>query len=151
MARSYKKTHKALEALTDLQYEVTQEGGTEPPFKNAFWDHKEEGLYVDVVTGEPLFSSTDKYNSHSGWPSFTKPLEKNAVTEHRDDSHGMHRVEVRSREGASHLGHVFPDGPQDQGGCRYCINSAALRFVPKDQLAQEGYEDYLALFEGTDT
>jgi len=133
--------------LTPIQYEVTQNNATEPPFRNPFWDHKDEGLYVDIVSGEPLFSSFDKFDSGCGWPSFTKPLHGSNVTEHTDLTHGMIRTEVRSREADSHLGHVFPDGPQDRGGLRYCINSAALRFIPKDELEKEGYGAYLRLFE----
>jgi peptide methionine sulfoxide reductase msrA/msrB len=133
--------------LTPIQYEVTQNSATEPPFRNSFWDHKEEGLYVDIVSGEPLFSSMEKFDSGCGWPSFTKPLLSSNVTEHSDMTHGMIRTEVRSREADSHLGHVFPDGPQDRGGLRYCINSAALRFIPKNELENEGYGAYLKLFE----
>ncbi len=133
--------------LTGEQYRVTQQCGTEPPFHNAFWDHHEPGLYVDVVTGEPLFASTDKFDSGTGWPSFTRPVAPN-VTEVVDETHGMIRTEVRSRGGDSHLGHVFPDGPRDRGGLRYCINSAALRFVPVSRLEAEGYGRFAALFAG---
>jgi len=133
--------------LTPLQYEVTQNNGTEPPFRNEFWDHNEEGLYVDIVSGEPLFTSMDKFDSNCGWPSFTKPLRSGSVVERTDLSHGMVRTEVRSREADSHLGHVFDDGPRDRGGLRYCINSAALRFIPKDDLEKEGYAEYRKLFK----
>lgn len=133
--------------LTPLQYEVTQHSATEPPFRNAYWAHHEEGIYVDIVSGRPLFSSLDKFDSHCGWPSFTRPLDELSVQEKRDLSHGMVRTEVRSTEADSHLGHVFEDGPIEAGGLRYCINSAALRFVPKQDLQREGYGDYLRLFE----
>jgi peptide-methionine (R)-S-oxide reductase len=143
---TYNKTPEALDSLTPEQYRVTQEAGTEPPFRNAFHDHKAPGLYVDIVTGEPLFTSMDKYDSGCGWPSFTRPLESENVVENRDSSLGMIRTEVRSRHGDSHLGHVFPDGPADQGGLRYCINSASLRFIPVDALESEGYGEYRTLF-----
>jgi peptide methionine sulfoxide reductase msrA/msrB len=132
--------------LTPAQYQVTQCSATEPPFRNEFWDHHEAGIYVDVVSGEPLFASSDKFDSGTGWPSFTKPIEDANVTEHADTSHGMRRVEVRSLSGESHLGHLFDDGPMPTGQ-RYCINSASLRFVPVAKLEAEGYGKYKALFE----
>ncbi|HTZ16881.1 MAG TPA: peptide-methionine (R)-S-oxide reductase MsrB [Dissulfurispiraceae bacterium] len=131
--------------LTPLQYEVTQEEGTEPPFKNDYWDNKKEGIYVDIVSGEPLFSSLDKYDSGTGWPSFTKPLEPENITEKVDRRLFASRTEVRSKYGGSHLGHVFPDGPKPTG-LRYCMNSAALRFIPKENLEKEGYGQYDKLF-----
>jgi peptide methionine sulfoxide reductase msrA/msrB len=131
--------------LTPLQYRVTQQDGTEPPFQNAFWNHKDVGLYVDVTTGEPLFASVDKFDSGTGWPSFTKPVATAHVVERTDRSHGMVRTEVRSRIGNAHLGHVFPDGPGPTG-LRYCINSASLRFVPVAALSAEGYEEFRPLF-----
>ncbi|MDN5351374.1 MAG: peptide methionine sulfoxide reductase msrA/msrB [Clostridiales bacterium] len=133
--------------LTPLQYEVTQNNATERPFQNAYYDHEEEGIYVDIVSGEVLFSSKDKFDSGCGWPSFTKPISEGTVAEKTDVSHGMIRTEVRSVYADSHLGHVFEDGPTDSGGLRYCINSASLRFIPKSELEKEGYGEYLRLFE----
>jgi methionine-R-sulfoxide reductase len=133
--------------LTPEQYRVTQQCGTEPPFRNEFWDNHRAGIYVDVVSGEPLFTSLDKFDSGSGWPSFTKPIDKHNVAEKSDRTFGMERTEVRSSKGDSHLGHVFDDGPSDKGGLRYCINSASLRFIPVEKLKEEGYEQYLPLFE----
>ena len=147
MAKTYSKTPEALARLTPEQRRITQDAGTERPFDNAFNDHKEAGLYVDVVSGEPLFTSLDKFDSGCGWPSFTRPVEAAHVLERDDSSHGMRRTEVRSLHADSHLGHVFPDGPRDAGGLRYCINSAALRFIPVDALEQEGYGEYRPLFE----
>ena len=134
--------------LSPEQFQVTQQCGTEPPFQNKYWNNHEAGLYVDVVSGEPLFLSTDKFDSGSGWPSFTKPVESNVI-EKSDRSHGMMRKEARSKHGDSHLGHVFDDGPKDKGGLRYCINSASLRFVPVSQLEAEGYGAYLKHFAST--
>lgn len=143
-----KKDPKELrERLTPIQYEVTQNNGTERPFANEYYAHQQEGIYVDVVSGEPLFSSKDKFDAGCGWPSFTRPIAPTHIREQRDLSHGMIRTEVRSTGADSHLGHVFPDGPREHGGLRYCINSAALRFIPKEKLEEEGYGEYLSLFE----
>ena len=138
---------KAIANLTDMQKYVTQHDGTEKPFENEYWDHKEPGIYVDVVSGEALFSSLDKYDSGTGWPSFTKPIKKDEIKEKTDYKLFLPRTEVRSSTADSHLGHVFADGPKDKGGFRYCINSAALRFVHKDDLEKEGYGEYVGLFE----
>lgn len=133
--------------LTDMQYKVTQENGTEPPFQNEYYNEFREGIYVDVVSGEPLFVSTDKFESGCGWPSFSKPIDKRLIEERTDTSHGMLRAEVRGKGSDSHLGHVFDDGPEERGGLRYCINSAALRFVEKERMREEGYEGYLELLK----
>ena len=132
--------------LTPEQYRVTQQSGTEMPFQNEFWNTDEVGLYVDIVSGEPLFTSMDKFDSHCGWASFTTPVEAENVVDLTDSSHGMVRTEVRSKHADSHLGHVFNDGPRDRGGLRYCINSASLRFIPVEKLKEEGYGEYLPLF-----
>lgn len=133
--------------LNDLQYEVTQNKGTERPFQNDYWNHFQKGIYVDVVTGEPLFASTDKFDAHCGWPSFSKPIKKELVKYAEDTTFNMHRIEVKSQIGDSHLGHVFDDGPEALGGMRYCINSASLKFIPLEEMTKEGYEAYLYLFE----
>lgn len=133
--------------LSEMQKYITQHGGTEPAFQNEYWNNKEQGIYVDVVSGEPLFSSTDKYDSGTGWPSFTKPIDTSIIDNKTDNKFGMQRTEVLSKNSNSHLGHVFDDGPKDKGGKRFCINSGALRFVPKDKLQAEGYGEYLKLFE----
>ena len=144
--KKYFKSEEAINKLTDLQYKVTQESGTERPFTGEYDEHFEEGLYVDIVSGEPLFTSIDKFNSGCGWPAFSKGIDDN-IKEFKDTSYGMRRVEVRSANGDSHLGHVFNDGPRDKGGLRYCINSASLRFIPKEDLEEEGYGEYLHLFQ----
>ncbi len=148
MTKTYQKTTAAVQRLTAEQRRVTQDNGTEPPFANALWDHDEPGIYVDIVSGEPLFGSNDKYDAGCGWPSFTRPLDDgDNVQQLADHTRGMTRIEVRSTHGDSHLGHVFPDGPAEATGMRYCINSASLRFVAVDDLESEGYGEYRRLFE----
>ena len=139
----YQKNPDAIAKLSPEQYRVTQHSGTERPGSGEYLDNRQSGIYVDVVSGEPLFASSDKFESGCGWPSFTKPIEPANVDELRDTTHGMTRTEVRSRHGESHLGHVFTDGPADRGGLRYCINSASLHFVPRDDMAAQGYGAYL--------
>src|SRR5487761_2170158 len=141
--KTYKKTQEAIAALTPMQFRVTQESATERPGTGEYLHNKEAGIYVDIVSGEPLFASSDKFESGCGWPSFTRPIAPAFVDEFRDTAHGMIRTEVRSHHGDSHLGHVFEDGPRDRGGLRYCINSASLRFVHRDDMQAEGYGDYL--------
>ncbi|GAB3976062.1 peptide-methionine (R)-S-oxide reductase MsrB [Plantactinospora veratri] len=150
VSKEYRKDPEAISRLSEQQYHVTQESGTEPPFRNAYWDTKEPGIYVDVVSGEPLFASVDKYDSGTGWPSFTAPIEPANVVQIDDTTLGMVRTEVRSAHGDSHLGHLFDDGPRDRGGMRYCMNSASLRFVPLADLEREGYGEYRRLFDGAD-
>jgi peptide-methionine (R)-S-oxide reductase len=147
VSSDYGKTPAALSRLTDRQFQVTQRDGTEPAFRNEYWDNHEPGIYVDVVSGQPLFSSTDKYDSGTGWPSFTKPIDADVVRTKTDRSLWMTRVEVRSAGADSHLGHLFDDGPADAGGLRYCMNSAALRFIPVSELEKQGYGEYRSLFE----
>ncbi|MCR1898560.1 peptide-methionine (R)-S-oxide reductase MsrB [Irregularibacter muris] len=149
MDKKYKKPDKTVlkEKLSPLQYDVTQNDFTERPFDNDFWNFEAEGIYVDIVSGEPLFSSQHKYDAGCGWPSFYKSIHDEHIVEKSDASHGMRRTEVRSKYGNSHLGHLFPDGPRDKGGMRYCINSASLRFIKKEDLEKEGYGEYLKLFE----
>lgn len=146
MTETYGKPERALSTLTRRQRAVTQDGATEPPFSNEYWDSKEPGIYVDIVSGEPLFASVDKFDSRTGWPSFTVPLEPANVVERTDTSLGMVRTEVRSAHGDSHLGHLFPDGPPEAGGLRYCINSASMRFIAAADLDAEGYGRYSHLF-----
>jgi peptide-methionine (R)-S-oxide reductase len=147
----YRKTPEALSHLTDTQYRVTQEDGTEPAFRNVYWNNHDPGIYVDVVSGQPLFSSNDKYDSGTGWPSFTRPIERDAVTTKTDWKLLLPRTEVRSSGADSHLGHVFHDGPRDAGGLRYCMNSASLRFIPAAELDEQGYGQYRTHFDTTDT
>jgi peptide-methionine (R)-S-oxide reductase len=149
MTRQYNKNPDAVSALSPEQYHVTQKNGTERPFTGEYWDNHEPGIYVDVVSGEPLFASVHKFDSGTGWPSFTRPIEPTNVVQKRDFSHLMVRTEVRSAHGDSHLGHVFPDGPPAEGGLRYCINSASLRFIHLDDLEAEGYGEYRKLFTTT--
>ena len=144
----FEKSQTAIDHLTPEQHRITQEAGTERPFTGEYNDNKEPGIYVDIVSGEPLFASTDKFDSGTGWPSFTKPIVSENVNELRDTEHGMVRTEVRSTHGDSHLGHVFPDGPSDRGGLRYCINSASLRFIHREEMVAEGYGAYLDQVEG---
>ena len=151
MSHDYRKNPQALEALTADQYRVTQEDGTEPAFHNAYWDNHEPGIYVDVVSGAPLFSSLDKYDSGTGWPSFTRPISDDAVSTRTDRSLWMKRTEVRSAYADSHLGHLFDDGPRAEGGKRYCMNSASLRFIPVAELDEQGYGEYRNRFENTDS
>ncbi len=146
VSENYQKSPEAVAKLTPGQYRVPQGAATEPPFRNEYWDHHEQGLYVDIVSGEPLFASVNKFDSGTGWPSFTVPVDPANVVEKTDRSWFGVRTEVRSKYGDSHLGHVFPDGPRSEGGLRYCINSAALRFVPVNQLETQGYGDFVHLF-----
>ena len=141
------KKEELKEKLTEVQYKITQENGTEPPFLNEYFNNFEEGIYVDIVSGEPLFISTDKFYSECGWPAFSKPINRNMIKEKIDKSFGMVRTEVRSAESDSHLGHVFCDGPIDKGGLRYCINSASLKFIPREKMKETGYEEFITLLE----
>lgn len=145
--KKYRKSEQAIKALNSDQFRVTQQDATEAPGSGEYLNHHDVGIYVDIVSGEPLFASSAKYKSGCGWPSFTRPIEKSHIKEVFDTSHGMRRTEVRSNYGDSHLGHVFNDGPIEQGGLRYCINSASLRFIPKDEMAQQGYAEYITLLE----
>ena len=140
------RTGKDKKELSKMQFEVTQNSATEPPFRNEYWDHNEDGIYVDIISGQPLFSSNDKFDAGCGWPSFTDPIEEKEIVEKEDKSLGRTRTEVRSKTADSHLGHVFEDGP-GESGLRYCINSAAIRFIPKEELESEGYQEFKALFE----
>ena len=150
MTNDYSKTPEAVARLTDAQFRVTQKDATEPAFRNEYWDNHDDGIYVDVVSGQPLFASTDKYDSGTGWPSFTRPIDAEAVTTKTDRTLWMSRTEVRSSGADSHLGHVFDDGPREDGGLRYCMNSAALRFVPAHQLDEQGYGEFRSLFAAGD-
>ncbi|MDZ5252529.1 peptide-methionine (R)-S-oxide reductase MsrB [Clostridium sp. LIBA-8841] len=147
MKYAKKEKEELKKLLKDEEYYVTQENGTERPFTNEYWDFDREGIYVDVATGEPLFTSKDKFFSSCGWPAFSKPIDRSIIKEKIDKSYGMIRTEVRSRLGDSHLGHVFCDGPEELGGLRYCINSASLKFIPKEELKEKGYEEYLEIFK----
>ncbi|EOU1135238.1 peptide-methionine (R)-S-oxide reductase MsrB [Clostridium perfringens] len=147
MKYTKKEKEELKKVLTEEEYYVTQENGTERPFTNEYWDFNGEGIYVDITTGEPLFTSKDKFYSSCGWPAFSKPIDRSIIKEKVDKSHGMIRTEVRSKLGDSHLGHVFCDVPEELGGLRYCINSASLKFIPKEELKEKGYEEYLELFK----
>ena len=147
MAEKKKEYMDQIKNLDPINYHITHEGGTEKPFDNEFWNHKEDGIYVDIVSGEALFSSTDKFDSGTGWPSFTRPINDNYVAQFEDKSFGMSRIEVKSSDSGSHLGHVFNDGPKEEGGKRFCINSGSLKFIHKEELAEKGYGEYLFLFE----
>lgn len=151
MSRDYSRTPEALGRLTESQRRVTQDAATEPAFRNEYWNNDQDGIYVDVVSGQPLFSSTDKFDSGTGWPSFTKPIDPDSVETTSDRTHGMVRTEVRSSGADSHLGHLFADGPREAGGRRYCMNSAALRFIPVAELEAQGYAEYRSLFETSTT
>lgn len=146
--KNWKQNENELkQKLTPIQYHVTRENGTEAPFQNEYWDNKKEGIYIDIISREVLFSSKDQFDAHCGWPSFTQPVDHYQVIEKTDKSHGMLRTEVRSKMADSHLGHVFEDGPKDKGGLRYCMNSAAMQFIPKEEMAEAGYKDFLYLFK----
>lgn len=147
MKYTKKEKEELKKLLTEEEYYVTQENGTERPFTNEYWDFDREGIYVDITNGEPLFTSKDKFFSSCGWPAFSKPIDRSIIKEKVDKSHGMIRTEVRSKLGDSHLGHVFCDGPEELGGLRYCINSASLKFIPKEELKEKGYEEYLEIFK----